>query len=79
MLSEVCLLLLLMSYFYCILYMKLFQLKTSAKYLLLIFSDYAIIFKIQKCRTKNYSRDNSQSQCTLCISQATSDKHMHCL
>lgn len=30
-LSEVCVVLLLVSYFYCILYMKLFQLKTSPK------------------------------------------------
>lgn len=30
-LSEVCIVLLLVSYFYCILYIKLFQLKTSAK------------------------------------------------
>lgn len=39
----------------------------------------AIIFKIRKCRVKNYIRDNTWFQCTQCISQGICDKHMHYL
>lgn len=43
------------------------------------FKDICRTFRIQLCRIKNYSRHNSRSQCTQCISQATCDNHMHCL
>lgn len=62
-LLEVCILLLIVSYFYCILYMKLFKLKTFAKCMFAFFSDavLAVILRTSVeflrwlCEIKNYN------------------------